>query len=163
VNELVRVLSHDMHLLPVQTPPDADVLLPSLRAAVLVQEGGERQAAGGATTLLALQNVSAAPPSPFTAAFWGQAHHCLAQLLRRRYAAPPAGFACRSSSGIAAAHARMLRQRGWTVVTLAQADVEAALGSGVTSKAGTRVKVGQEAYDHRQLEALLRASLSASL
>lgn len=97
---------------------------------------------------------TAAPPSPFTAPYWLEAHQALLELTRNRFSAPPAGFVCKSCDGIAAAKQRSLEQQGWRVVLLSQADVEAALGG---LKAG-RVKVG-ESYDYSRLQALLRGRL----
>jgi hypothetical protein len=116
---------------------------------------GANTGAAGHDAAAAILAAQAAPPSPFTPAFWCGARLGLQTLLRNRCAAPPGGFACRSSEGVAAARLRCLAQRGWQGVVLAQGEAEAALGG---LKTQARLRVGEH-YDYGGLEALLRRRL----
>ena len=86
---------------------------PSLPSPLLQPSSSSSSSSGIASLPAPLLATPSSPPSPFTAAFWLEAHVGLQQLMRNRYSAPPGGFACRGCPGIDAAKLRCLQQRGY--------------------------------------------------
>ncbi|KAF8056859.1 hypothetical protein HT031_006203 [Scenedesmus sp. PABB004] len=146
VNQVAFVLGRRLSL-QVAQPADVDVLLPTLRTALLLVDDGRPQAQP--------------QQAPSVDAQLDACHGALLALVRSRFAPPPGGFAARLAPGLAAAKERSLAQRGWCVVRLGMGEVEACAGA-PRPPPGQRRGSAAAALPDRDaaLAALLRARLA---
>jgi len=154
LNQVTYILQRRMAL-TLQQPPDIDLLLPAMRAAIILQGAdGTTSSSSSGSGSRGSSSSSLSNGSGLDEAQYLSACQAVVQSLLRSNFSPTGGFARKQVPGLLAAKQRCLTRRGWRCLELSMAEVEAALGEG---KVTNHLK--SVAEQHARLEALLEQLL----